>query len=233
MSHRKALRRNLAQSLIEHGQIRTTLTKAKDVRPFVERLITLARYARLRAASGDAAGSLTARRQIHKLLADRSIVPQASRDEYGGMSDAHRRRALRMPSGRRFRTGDPKGRLAFTGESVIHRLVSDVAARYEDRPGGYTRIIRLADRRVGDHSPLALLQLVGDEEPPTSLTKPGKSARRRRSDARYSAAVKAIRAAGARQAERPGPERVAETGVQREPADTSEEQPGPGAADQS
>ncbi len=203
MAHRKALRRNMAQSLFEHGQIRTTLTKAKDVRPFVERLITLARSVRRRAADGDVAGSLTARRQIHKLLADRSIVPEGSRDEYDSMSDAHRLRALRMPSGRRYRTGDPRGRLAFTGESVIHRLVNDVAGRFEDRPGGYTRIIRLADRRVGDHSALAVLQLVGGEEPPASLTRPGKSARRRRTDARYGAAVRAIRAGGSRPAAKP------------------------------
>ena len=42
MEHRKAMRRNMAQNLFEHGQIRTTLTKAKDLRPFVERIITMA-----------------------------------------------------------------------------------------------------------------------------------------------------------------------------------------------
>ncbi len=193
-SHRKALRRNLAQSLIEHGQVRTTLAKAKDVRHFVERIITLARKVRGRTAASDAAGSLVARRQIHKLLDDRSLVPADHRSDYADMSDAHRRHSLHMPTGRRYRRGEPKGRLAFTGQSVIHRLIESIAPRFQDRPGGYTRIIRLADRRVGDHSPLAILQLVGDEEPPGSLTKPARSARSRRTEARYRAAVKAAKA---------------------------------------
>jgi large subunit ribosomal protein L17 len=101
-------------------------------------------------------------------------------------------------SGRRYRTGEPKGRLAFTAESVTHRLIETLAPRFEDRPGGYTRLVRLADRRLGDHSPMAMLQLVGEEEPPVSLTKPGKSARKRRADARYAAAIKAAKARGAK-----------------------------------
>ena len=187
-AHRRAMQRNLAQSLFEHGQVRTTLSKAKDLRPFAERLITLAKKSR--------GGSLTARRRIHKLLSDRSMVPSEHQEAYDMMSDFKRSRTLRAPSGRRYRSGEPKGKLAFTGESIVHRLINTVAPKYEDRSGGYTRIIHLADRRVGDQSELAILQLVGDEKGPGALTKPEKTARRNRADARYAAAVKATRRSG-------------------------------------
>ncbi len=188
--HRKAMNRNMAQSLIEHGRITTTLPKAKNIKPFFEKLVTLAVKARKFRAANDHAGSLRMRRQIHKMLGERSLIPEEHREDYEMMSDASRRKALRMASGRRYRTGEPKGRLEFTGESVIHRLIETVASRFEDRPGGYTRLIKLADRRVGDDSQLAIVQLIGDEEQPTSLTKPDKTSRKRRADARYALAIK-------------------------------------------
>lgn len=195
MEHRKALRRNMAQSLIEHGKVETTLPKAKDLRPFVERIVTLGVKVRRCAAARDDAGGLRARRQLSRLLGERSLIPAEHQETYEGMSDAARAKSLRMVSGRRYRTGEPRGKLAFTGQSVTHRLIETVAARYEDRPGGYTRIIRLAKRRVGDHSPLAILQLVGNEEAPSSLAKPAPSARKKRTDARYAMAVKLSKAA--------------------------------------
>jgi large subunit ribosomal protein L17 len=185
-AHRRAMQRNLAQSLFEHGEIRSTLPKVKDVRPFAERLISLAKRARR--------GDLVARRRIHRLMGERSLVPAEHRGDYEGMSDAKRRQTLRARSGRRFRTGAAKGHRAFTGESVTHRLINTVAPQFEDRPGGYTRVIKLADRRVGDQGALAILQLVGDEESPGGVARPAKSARRRRADARYAAAVKASKA---------------------------------------
>src|SRR5512146_2957663 len=93
--HRLALRRNMAQSLFEHGQIRTTLPKAKDARPFVERLITLAKDAR--------DGSLAARQRLTSLLGDRAVIPKEFQDDYEQMSDAGRARVLRSRSGRRNR----------------------------------------------------------------------------------------------------------------------------------
>ena len=194
--HRKALLRSLAQSLVEHGRITTTLPKAKTIRPYVERLVTLAVRARKLRADGDMAGALRARRSIHRLLGDRSLVPAAHRDTYASMSDAARKKTMRMGSGRRYRTGEAKGRLAFTGESVTHRLIEGVAPRFEDRPGGYTRIIQLGKRRLGDASPLAMVQWVGDEEVPTALAKPARSARRRRTDARYAMAIKLAKLRG-------------------------------------
>jgi large subunit ribosomal protein L17 len=115
-SHRKALRRNMAASLIQHGAIRTTETKAKELRPFVERLITVARE-----------GTLHARRRVLAMLQDRDMV-------------------------------DNEGNLA--EKTVVQKLFDEVAPRYASRSGGYTRIVRLADRRIGDGGVQVLFQLV-------------------------------------------------------------------------
>ncbi len=216
MEHRRALRRNMAQSLIEHGQIETTLPKAKNLRPYVERIVTLGIKVRRCAAARDEAGSLQARRQLYRLLGERSVIPAEHREAYEGMSDAARAKSLRMVSGRRYRTGEPKGKLAFTGESISHRLIETVAPRYEDRPGGYTRIIRLAKRRIGDHTLLAIVQLVGGEEAPTSLTKPAPSARKRRANARYAMAVKLSKGRGKK-----GEKRSKDEATKAPPADAA------------
>lgn len=229
--HRLALRRNLAQSLVEHGRVTTTLPKAKDMQPFVERLITLAVKLRKLGASGDAAGALRARRSIHRLLGDRSIIPAEHREAYNGMSDAGRARTLRMASGRRYRTGEPRGRLDFTAESVSHRLIETVAPKFEDRPGGYTRLIRLAKPRLGDDAARAIVQLLGDEDAPVSLTKAKKTARRKRADARYSFAIKSAKAwtgrgrsKGKAEADKPEPtpDEVAEVDNSAESAEGSD-----------
>jgi large subunit ribosomal protein L17 len=183
----------MAQSLFEHGQITTTLPKAKDLRPFVEKLVTLAVRARRLGEAGDRAGALAARRSIDGLLTDRAIIPAEHRAAYAGMPDAARAKSVRMVSGRRYRTGEPKGRLVFTADSVTRRLIEKIAPRFVDRPGGYTRVIHLSETRIGDSSRLAVLQLLGNEQAPGSLTKPRKSARRRRTDARYAMAVKAAK----------------------------------------
>lgn len=153
-AHSLAMRRNLAQSLFEHGQIRTTLIKAKEVRSFVEKLITLARI-----------DSIEARRRVVQLLGDRSIIPAEHQEAYDGMSDSDRARVLRSRSGRKNRDGVVpakynKKKFTFVATTVSHKLISDIAPRFKDRPGGYTRIIRLPLRRIGDGGDLAMLQLV-------------------------------------------------------------------------
>jgi large subunit ribosomal protein L17 len=193
----------LAQSLFEHGRITTTLPKAKDVRSFCEKLITLAVRVRRATAQNDRAAALSARRRIHRLLGDRCVIPAEHQADYDGMSDAARAKTLRMPSGRRHRTGEPRGRLAFTADSVTHRLVETLAPRFQDRPGGYTRIIRLARPRIGDSAPRAVLQLVGEETPPGALAKPEPSARQRRANARYALAISAMKGRGKARRDRP------------------------------
>ncbi len=188
--HRWALRRNMAQSLFEHGSITTTLPKAKNLKPFAEKLLTFAIRAHKARQAGQPVDELAARRSIQQLMGDRVIVPAEHRADYEGMSDSAREKTLRMPSGRRYRTGEAKGRLAFTADSVTHRMIERIAPKFVERPGGYTRIIRTANRRIGDGSHLAVLQLVGNEQSPGSLSKPEKGTRRRKADARYGLAIK-------------------------------------------
>ena len=128
-AHSRALRRNLAQSLIQYGQIETTLIKAKEVRPFVERLITLARK-----------DTLANRQRILSLLADRAALSKEEQEKYDAMSDAQRHKVLRARSGRRHRTGKVpasynKKKIPFVGHSVINRLFGEVAPKYVDRAG--------------------------------------------------------------------------------------------------
>jgi large subunit ribosomal protein L17 len=167
------MRRNLAQSLFQYGQIETTLEKAKEIRPFVERLITLARK-----------GSLRDRQRVIALLNDRAALSREEQEKYDEMTLARQHRVLVARSGRRHRTGAVpasynKKQFPFVARSVVNLLMNDIAPRYKERPGGYTRVIRLAKRRIGDGGELAILQLVGaDGEARTEQTK--RSAGRRR-----------------------------------------------------
>jgi len=102
-SHRRAVLRNLATSLFEHERITTTTAKAKELRPYAERLITLAKR-----------GDLHARRLAGRRIADRD---------------------------------------------VLGKLFDDIGPRYSERPGGYTRILKLGNRK-GDAAEMALIELV-------------------------------------------------------------------------
>ncbi len=102
-THRRALLRNLATSLFRHERIETTTTKAKELRPYAERLITLARR-----------------------------------------GDVHARRI----AGRKIQDRD-----------VLGKLFDDIAPRYAERPGGYTRILKLGNRK-GDAAEMSLIELV-------------------------------------------------------------------------
>jgi large subunit ribosomal protein L17 len=158
-SHRKALRRNLAAALIEHGAIRTTEAKAKELRRFVEKLITVAKQ-----------GTLHARRRVFALLRDRPM-------------------------------SDEEGEAA--NQTVLRQLFDVIAPRYADRPGGYTRIIRIPDRRIGDAGTQVVLQLVEEAAPGEGIEARGGGRRRRRAAKRRQAASQSIEEPSA--AQQPGP----------------------------
>ncbi len=178
-SHRLALRRNLVQSLFEHGEVRTTVIKAKEVRGFAERLITLA-----------IDGGLAARQRAEALLTDRAIIPADHQEDYDRMSDAKRNKTLRARSGRRYRANVTRPGLKFTAESVLHKLFTDIGPKMKKRNetlrcgGGYTRIIKLAERRLGDGGQLAILQLVDEDDKPRKRSK-DKTERKRRARVKY------------------------------------------------
>ena len=118
-SHRVALLRNLSQSLIEHGQIRTTLPKAKELVRFVEPLITLAKK-----------NTLHARRLVISRLTDRL-------------------------------QSDPKDQDVLLDDTIVQKLFKEIGPAFADRPGGYTRIIKTSEWRIGDAGDVAIVQLVG------------------------------------------------------------------------
>lgn len=149
--HRRAMLRNLAAGLFEHGQIETTLPKAKAVQPFVEKIITLAKRK-----------NLHARRQIEARINDRKIFTWL-RDS--SMSAAKKRNAF-------FDLPDESAiELNRYGEvrkapRLVEHIIKTVAPLFADRDGGYTRIIKLGKNRLGDGTDLVLLQLVGQEDGP-------------------------------------------------------------------
>src|SRR3954470_11745455 len=120
--HRIAMLRNQAEALIQHERIETTMPKAKELRPFVERIITIAK----RGLAGGAANgtALHARRMVLRDIQNRDVVA---------------------------------------------KLFDTIAPRFEARPGGYTRILRLGYRR-GDSAEVAQIELVGSEFNPNAET---------------------------------------------------------------
>ena len=137
--HRMSMLRNLATSLINarDERIVTTVPKAKELRPFVERVITLAK--RAQGLTGDDANiqSLHLRRQaagfFHAGSGSRAEAPVRGRKQ----SEVPRT----------------------AGVAALKRLFGELGQRYAERPGGYTRIIRLG-RRDGDNAELAIIELV-------------------------------------------------------------------------
>ena len=138
--HRMSMLRNLAVSLINarDERIVTTLPKAKELRPFVERAITLSRKAN--SLEGDDAGprALHLRRQAAGFF------------HAGNMQQA-------SLSGKR---GQPHP-VRTAGMAALKRLFDELGERYKDRPGGYTRILKLG-HRAGDNAELAIIELVGN-----------------------------------------------------------------------
>ena len=165
--HRRAMIRNLAAGLFEHGQIETTLPKAKAVQPFIEKIITLAKK-----------GTYRARRRIEAKLNDRAIhswvadpnVPDARKDNpYFDLPDQSDIEFNRYGEVRK-------------APRLVQHILTKVAPLFADRDGGYTRIVKLSTHRLGDGADLVLLQLVGREEGPQ--IRGGRSRRREQADRR-------------------------------------------------
>lgn len=217
MSHRVALRRNLVQSLFEHGEVRTTVIKAKEVRAMAEKLVTLA-----------IKGTLADRQRAEALLQDRAIIPKENREDYDGFSDAKREKALRSRSGRRYRANTTRPGLKFTAESVIHKLFADIGPRMKKRneergsAGGYTRVIKLADRRLGDGGQLAILQLVSSDDKPREKGT-AKTERKRRARVKYNVYAGKPRAHKGRRRARSGAKAAAAKAEQASSGEKSEE----------
>jgi large subunit ribosomal protein L17 len=156
----------MAASLFQHGAIRTTETKAKELRGYVEKLITTAKK-----------GTLTARREVLKELRNREL----------------------------FVFDETEGDYVPDEKTIVQKLFEDIAPRYADRPGGYTRIIRLADRRIGDAGVQVVLQLVEEDAQGEGG---GSGRRKRRAQKRHEAAKNARTASSTASAEVPAEESV-------------------------
>jgi large subunit ribosomal protein L17 len=148
-AHRIAMLRNQAEALIRHEHIETTVPKAKELRPFVERIITIAKRG---IAGGDANGrALNARRTVLQDIPNRDVVA---------------------------------------------KLFDTIAPRFETRPGGYTRILRLGYRR-GDSAEVARIELVGSEYNPNAETEKKDAAEKKKAKGvggRLRAAAERLRA---------------------------------------
>jgi len=135
-SHRKALLRNLCTSFILHERIITTLPKAKELRPFAEKVVTLGRRARAARQAGQAEKAVHAARQASAYLF------AGNAGEYSKQHDPAAERTA--------------------GVAALQKLTGELAERFADRPGGYTRIFKLGPRK-GDGAEMALIEFVGSE----------------------------------------------------------------------
>ncbi len=124
-SHRRMLLRNLATAVLEHGKITTTLAKAKETQPIVEKVITLAKDG----------WNLANFRRILTIVTKRSVAYNLFHDD-----------------------------VVLQADGKTTNTVPAIALRFKDRPGGYTRIYKLAKVRQGDASPMAVLALLGADE---------------------------------------------------------------------
>jgi large subunit ribosomal protein L17 len=147
--------RNLAVSLINSREERivTTLPKAKELRPFIERAITLSRRARGLEGENGEARALHLRRQAAGFF-------HAGNMQHAALSG---RRGQLLPA----RTA---------GVAALKRLFEELGERYQDRPGGYTRILKLG-HRAGDNAELAIIELVDNPREKLALEQAKKRAR--------------------------------------------------------
>ena len=134
--------RNMATSLINSDKeyIVTTVEKAKELRPFVEKAITLARKAQHLDGDDAVAKEVHLRRRAAQYFHSGNQDYKREQSRFGGKSRETVERTA--------------------GVKALKRLFSELGERYKDRNGGYTRIIRIGERRKGDNAELAVIELV-------------------------------------------------------------------------
>lgn len=177
-THRQAMLRNMAASLFEHGQIVTSVPKAKALQPMVEKIITKAKK-----------GDLHSRRQVIAILGrDRRafdwLYTPKNADEAAKQRVADQRERTEkffdIPADdqvERNRYGELR-----KAPKLVRHIFENVAPRFADRQGGYTRIVRIGYHRLGDATEMCVIQFVGAEEGPEIGGNP--SRRRRQADKR-------------------------------------------------
>jgi large subunit ribosomal protein L17 len=139
-AHRRSLFRNLTRALVTHEKITTTLPKAKELRPFVERLITLAKKAHAVVLEADGKGDAQEKQARIKAL--------------------HYRRQAMALLGPTHGTEIWNKNDQSNGDTVLKKLFRELGPRYADRPGGYTRILKQHYRRLGDAGETAVIELL-------------------------------------------------------------------------
>ena len=132
---RQALLTNLARQFVRHGYVRTTLGRAKELQRIAEQLITLGKQ-----------DTLDSRRKARKVLVGHSGASPRPEKLLAGKTEREKTELLRKMS-------------LLNGEDLVRYLFSEVAPRYKDREGGYTRLTK-AGRRRGDQAVTAVLELV-------------------------------------------------------------------------
>ncbi len=143
--------RNLAAGLFEHGQIETTMAKAKAVQPFVEKIITIAKR-----------GGHNSRKRIEQLINDRKIHSWVADPNVPDTAKQNSHFDLPSEADIEFnRYGEVR-----KAPRLVQHIMTVVGPKFSDRDGGYTRVIKIGKRRLGDGTDLVLLQLVGEEEGP-------------------------------------------------------------------
>jgi len=163
-AHRVALMRNLSTALFDKERITTTLMKAKELRPFAERLVTLAKRE-----------TLHARRQVLRHIHDRTVVA---------------------------------------------KLFDTLSARYAQRPGGYTRIVKLGPRR-GDNAEMAIIELLDSEAGAAKSEAPKKKGRAKKKVEAKPAAAEPEKRAKKKTKARKTSKKTAAKAESREPAKTA------------
>jgi large subunit ribosomal protein L17 len=140
VAHRRSLFRNLTRALITHESIVTTVAKAKELRPFVERLITFAKKAN--AVIAEAQGKGEAEEKKAKVQA------------------LHYRRQVMALLGPIHGTEIWSKSEESSGDTLLKKLFREIGPRFADRPGGYTRILKQHYRRLGDAGETAVIELL-------------------------------------------------------------------------